>query len=370
MSPSLPAELIHRIIVLSLPSTISFEALPDRYALLLAYALVCKAWTPWAQLELYRHVLLEGDEGVARFTASTEGTTRSLGQVVSLRASGDEVKEELEGLYELLEQCTSLADLRLKRFFVSLEMLASIPSLTQLHLRNVGLLGTEFASPFVLPHLARLSLIDIWPSPSHGWELLLAPTSLPRLTTVAFALRDWDLEDDWNSDSALGQALALLGHQLESFRLNDPYHLFSPYLRDVWTSLTRLRCLSIARSGEEAEVDAPLREALNTIPSPLHQLRFIPPPTPTPCEFGRYGSQLAEFLAQVENPSSALRGLARLILPRNVGLCADCSTVRDVLQLNVVRQKCLDLNIEIAYELGEGQAEGAFAGWESYLDYE
>jgi len=52
MTPSLPAELIHRIIILSLPSIISFEALPHRYALLLAYTLVDKAWTPWAQLEL------------------------------------------------------------------------------------------------------------------------------------------------------------------------------------------------------------------------------------------------------------------------------------------------------------------------------
>jgi len=134
MVPSLPAELIHCIIVLSLPSTISFESLPARYALLLSYALVGKAWTPWAQLELYRHVLLEGGNGVARFNASTEGTgARLAGQVVSLSARGEDGDFDVDELHGALEKCPSLTDLRLKNVDVSLKTLASVPCKSRSH---------------------------------------------------------------------------------------------------------------------------------------------------------------------------------------------------------------------------------------------
>lgn len=54
-TPSLPWELIHHIIKLSLPA-IRCDTFAERYELLLNFTLVSKSWSSLAQAELWRHV--------------------------------------------------------------------------------------------------------------------------------------------------------------------------------------------------------------------------------------------------------------------------------------------------------------------------
>ena len=71
--PSLPTEIIHRIIQLALPR-VSFKSFRERYETLLDFALVDQRWRELAQRELLRHVLLRRDEQAGSFVrfASTE----------------------------------------------------------------------------------------------------------------------------------------------------------------------------------------------------------------------------------------------------------------------------------------------------------
>ena len=65
--PSLPTEIIHRIIQLALPR-VSFETFGERYSMLLSFMLVDQRWKALAQRELLRHVLLKTEAQVKLFT--------------------------------------------------------------------------------------------------------------------------------------------------------------------------------------------------------------------------------------------------------------------------------------------------------------
>ena len=109
MTPHLPPELIHRIIALSLPETVSFALLPKRYRLLLSYPLVGRAWTPWAQLELFRHARVVEDP--ERFSQAVEGAEVDLlKHVVSMRLKGMESCDNM-GVESVLEKCSGLRHL-------------------------------------------------------------------------------------------------------------------------------------------------------------------------------------------------------------------------------------------------------------------
>lgn len=129
MPSVLPAELIHRIIVLSLPTTISFDALPARYALLKQYSLVSRSWTPWAQLELYRHVLLrQADKRAVDLKTTTRGSEVLLAQTHSLRVETSTNVEESTALRRILPGFSHLRDLRVTGACFSFEMLGSLKS--------------------------------------------------------------------------------------------------------------------------------------------------------------------------------------------------------------------------------------------------
>jgi hypothetical protein len=123
MARRLPPEIVQRVIRLSLSPTISYETLPERYADLRAYCLVCQAWRPWAQDELYRHLLVEDGSKAARVERALEWTgTRLSDGVRYLRLgslSSDGVWNSGGSAQEMLRLCTRVEDLRIVRLRLS-----------------------------------------------------------------------------------------------------------------------------------------------------------------------------------------------------------------------------------------------------------
>lgn len=105
--------------------------------------------------------------------------------------------------------------------------------------------------------------------------------------------------------------------QLTSLRVTDAHQKFFLFLNDAWGSL------SVARTSFERITEPVLRSVLSGPPSPLQQLRLTRS-SDSLCEYSRYGAQLVELLALLEELPVALRHLERLILPEEFGLCNDC----------------------------------------------
>lgn len=132
MPPLLPAELILRIILFSvLPSSLSpsFDTLRSRYSLLRSYSLSSRSLTRWAQLEMYRLVLLRG-RNVASFQRSSLAAAKGgvLKKVESVRVLELGAYASRESLGPILRRCEGLRDLRMMRAGVSVVTLGLAPS--------------------------------------------------------------------------------------------------------------------------------------------------------------------------------------------------------------------------------------------------
>ncbi|ORY74090.1 hypothetical protein BCR35DRAFT_353980 [Leucosporidium creatinivorum] len=332
MPPLIPAELIHRIIVLSLPSTISFEALPARYALLRSYSLVSRSWTPWAQLELYRHVLLRGEEGVLTLAASTEGRDDLLEQVESLRAYRYGYENVQETLPPLLARCSHLYDLRLDMGRCSLEMLKLVPTLRQLSLRDGALdLVAEpnklASESLLLPLLSSLSLVESVKTGGE-WSTLINPQTLPALANLSIATQYTSRSVGEVEEFA--RSFSIVAPQIKSFSLRAPSDRLSRHLAPRIVDFTKLENLTIRRHLSASTQSPFLRSALVNLPSPLRRLRITAPEDP---ELENEGCSLSAIEFDLDALTAALRdptihstsSLARVVLPDMERLCRSCS---------------------------------------------
>ncbi|ORY92459.1 hypothetical protein BCR35DRAFT_327587 [Leucosporidium creatinivorum] len=178
--PSLPTEIMQRIIQLALPR-LSFNTFRERYSLLLALSRVNKRWGALAQEELLRHVRLR-TKHAAEVLLKTQSTrdapplpTKSLRLLV--RSAGDKLERvevsQVEALVavspklevlQVVAAAERLEDLALD--YVTFTPALSNSPLVGIHLRSLTLSfkhSTEIASILIsarLPQLEALHLLD------------------------------------------------------------------------------------------------------------------------------------------------------------------------------------------------------------------
>lgn len=341
MAPTLPAELIHDILVLSLPEHQPFEPPGERCRLLANYALGCRAWRSWAQTELYRHVSLRGEDAVVRWK---QAGAHLADRVVSLCVQGRSSHAEVEGLDHLLKSCTALQRLRLNFMDVTLETLASAPSergrswtflqkadplpcpsdVEQLFLQTVSLDFEPVPTPFLLPRLRRLFLVEM---PAYleidVWAPFLNPTSLPLLRSLAYEENErYDYED---RDEVLAASFAAVGPQLETLSFWTTLSDFAEDLEPHLPSFISLKSLSFAldfTTNDHRLLDSFLR----ALPSSLERLRLTSiPHNRRDC----HAAGLHEFVTTLRtamegHTSQVVELLRRLDLPAHFRICGEC----------------------------------------------
>jgi hypothetical protein len=114
--PSLPTEILQRIIQLALPR-LSFTTFKERYGILLPCCRVNKLWAALAQKELYRHVAIDRNvETRERLEGSLQAVERGQG-LQSLRIAVEhESTVTASGLCKLLSQCPGLRGFHITSF--------------------------------------------------------------------------------------------------------------------------------------------------------------------------------------------------------------------------------------------------------------
>ncbi|GAA5823876.1 hypothetical protein JCM5353_006390 [Sporobolomyces roseus] len=198
--PSLPCELVLRILSFSLPAP-GYSTSAQRKRQLLDYALFDQDSSRWASFELRKHIHLESPKSATRFlSALTDRDEEWSGVVRTLRfGQSDPEKSNItasEWMYEdagsfiaqILNKCPNIdelwiagaKDLQLK----SLSEGTKIRKLDLFETRIVPSLPPT-PTPFFLPHLQLLHLKAVI---CTGTTLddLLSPSSVPNLDTLDF----------------------------------------------------------------------------------------------------------------------------------------------------------------------------------------
>ncbi|ORY73831.1 hypothetical protein BCR35DRAFT_306940 [Leucosporidium creatinivorum] len=282
MIPSLPTEILHHIIKLSLP-VVSFGTYRERYNLLLAYSLVNSTWRALAKKELYEELFVKNSKEAAA-ALSVEGARETVKRVhlgpYETRGFDVRLEDARLGAWKLPE---SVTEVRVASLRLELEDLPRLAQLGTLHLHwcDFGLDDDDnpvspasppsFALPAPLYSLSTLSLVDpfLCTDSFPAWAHWLNPTTFPSLSRLSLAFTG--SSERVGEDDDFRKALSLLAPQLAAFSLAQGGSELGIEPGFPWSKFTTLSRLALFPSYWPA-TDL-LRAALQGIPSSLSALR-------------------------------------------------------------------------------------------------
>ncbi|ORY92590.1 hypothetical protein BCR35DRAFT_298052 [Leucosporidium creatinivorum] len=274
--PSLPTEILQRIIQLTLPR-LSFNTFRERYDTLLNLCRVNKLWAAPAQEELYRHVGLTGKQMGKRLIESQRSSALSPLPIKSLRALVGEDPPEAYTTFSQLERLVPASPkLAVLQIVAELDSenapavdLGSLSALAE-GLEELAIDYCRFSpspsqSPLLGKNLRRLTLSIL---DAGGYASLLASADLPQLDTLIIqTLGTLDPE----GDKALEKALFRYAPRLRSFTLYFTGRRWSlERSRPLWSSFSILHTLTL-------DSHSPVDIILPLLSAPLARLRLRPP---------------------------------------------------------------------------------------------
>ncbi|BGP14055.1 hypothetical protein JCM10213_002350 [Rhodosporidiobolus nylandii] len=245
--PSLPLELVHLILASWSPSEHGAldcrEAYDARLVFYKSCALVHRSWTPLANRLLRRSLSLTTFLAGHLRTLEAQPLLAGVVRELSIDYGRDELAvDDKQLVAPILRSCKGVETLALAGVgWIAIEVLAELPNLRRLRLRNVGFdyQPEEGVPPPVLSALRYLSLEHIsYASPSSA----LLPQIFPNLTAL-------ELVDSLPSYLAAFPSLHFLS------------------LHDEWLAASYVS----AASGGDVPVFPPYLEVLNISPSTLDQ---------------------------------------------------------------------------------------------------
>ncbi|ORY92662.1 hypothetical protein BCR35DRAFT_298143 [Leucosporidium creatinivorum] len=309
--PSLPTEILQRIIQVALPR-LSFKTFRERYDILLVLCRVNKLWAALAQRELYRHVWLNHEVAADAYLANSSSTL--LQGTNSLRLNEADVDQPatppavtttlLDALLKRLPKlsvlhATSKTSAHEEGVTVDLSALSrSCPDLERLAIDFCRIAPSANMAPQRLSFLRHLAL-SYFADPSD-LELSLRMTDLPRLESLVFiqgyGTTGEDIED-------LAARLSRYAPQLKAFTLSfadtGPHNQLPS---SFWSALSSLEALAL-------DHDYTIPSVLQLLPAPLRRLQvrpslqYLPPLTFSP---------VADAL---KAPPPSIKYLKELLLP-------------------------------------------------------
>ncbi|ORY88072.1 hypothetical protein BCR35DRAFT_301985, partial [Leucosporidium creatinivorum] len=266
--PSLPLEIIHHIIELSLPP-IRFETFSERYELLRTFSLLSKSWTSWAQTELGRHVCADTRKGCRALERALKepGQTTIARRAQSLRLSCVDDRWAPTDLRRLLWNLPGCEEvwLWLRGFSNEASSLAlAAPKLKRLYL-NVAVLRATPAVP-TFSSLAELYITE--PFDTNRTLAFLDETSFPVLRSLGLA--SWRNLAPLRHAPLINEILRRLGPHLKRFLFTLKHQREFRALDLDWSHFTSLRSLTL-----EIPNAGNLVEVLRRLPAKLVTLRLL-----------------------------------------------------------------------------------------------
>ncbi|ORY92532.1 hypothetical protein BCR35DRAFT_327658 [Leucosporidium creatinivorum] len=318
--PSLPTEILQRIIQLALPR-LSFNTIPERCDLLLTLCRVNKLWAALAQEELYRHVRIKEDRAADALLATQHAQPAGGHRIHSVRfllpsLDGDKSESNRLEVSQVESMLRALPELKklyivgegISEPFIELgtlfPLLQGIQDLTIDYCTFVpSSLSFTFnpSSCLSLGRLRRLTL-SFFDNPTDT-TFLLSSAELPQLEELAIlALGFLDNPEDME---ALEAVLLHLGPQLKAFTICFRESSTLRGLSDrVWSSFKVLQNLTVNHNAQ-FETILPFLSA----PAPLDYLRLLRPPFEM------------DQPPAVQNLSNTIAALPDTLVPQALHLC-------------------------------------------------
>lgn len=312
--PSLPTEIVQRIIQLSLPPT-WFFTFRERYDILLNLCGVNKLWATTAQRELVRDVWPSGDFPWTAVKQAGRCAEQVGGVRPSLWLSGDAAHHALRCLNTMSmikELWVADEDGRVVFDwqdmppvacceFSTRALSAGADHCAELVLETIALLEFQLVdhTPIKIgfPFLTTLALS--LPRSIAELCLVLDNSEVPELSTLSITLGDHDGDITEEGMRALGRSISRLAPQLRSFS----FSITDPALRyqlgkGVWRKFTKLEHLVLDNEG-------PVKTALCSLPASLTSFRLRRP-------IWSQEVLLGGLLAALRAEATALETLSRL----------------------------------------------------------
>ncbi|ORY92578.1 hypothetical protein BCR35DRAFT_298035 [Leucosporidium creatinivorum] len=314
--PSLPTEIMQRIIQLSLPR-LSFKTFRERFNTLLNLCRVNKLWAALAQEELYRHVGIGSKATAESFITATRAAndagrrqTRSLRLLLpdldafeegsTLQRAEMQQVETLLAMLPMLRMLCVVAEEQPHPVLDLGALSALAPNLEDLIIDYFDFDPSPSQSPLLGAHLRRLTLSFVR-GPAEIASVL-ASADLPLLQTLILSFSHGDSNP--GEVEALEAVLLRYGTRLKAFALSfvnlqPAFELSS----NVWSSFTVLRTLTL-------DHNSPLDIILPLLSAPLTRLRLRPPfhPQESTVSFDKLQDS-------IRNSPACLGTLSQIVIP-------------------------------------------------------